>query len=320
MDGTAPSCEALIQRMSPRARVLMSVGPATGAVLGLGIVASLCGVGLALFLLSVILAGFLGAGKSAVLGSAVANAFTLAVFGRVIEPWPSWLWSWRPCFSYAVGSSAGRTGPRGSSSPPTRQRPESERHTQEPRDTWGPQSRQPVARTVQVTECKETIGMPIRVKCPQCGRGVVAKDEYAGRSVKCPGCGQGLRLLAPPAAAPAPEAGAPAAPEGPKESRKAKVSPEAAEERRRLRQLEKEQKDRRNRVIRIISLVGILAGGLLGGLTYPFDLPSAKTGIYCMTAGILIMGVSVVVLFVTPKPRPEPAPRLKRKDAADREA
>ena len=162
--------------------------------------------------------------------------------------------------------------------------------------------------------------MAIRVKCPQCGRGVVAKDEYAGRSVKCPGCGQGLRLPAPPAAAPAPEAGAPAASEGPKESRKAKMSPEAAEERRRLRQLEKEQKDKRNRVIRIISLVGILIGGLLGGLTYPFDLPSAKTGIYCMTAGILIMGVSVVVLFVTPKPRPEAAPRLKRKDAADREA
>ena len=72
-------------RLSRRARVLMSVGPAAGAVLGLGIVASLCGVGVAMFLLSVILAGFLGAGKSAVLGSAVASAFTLAVFGRVIE-------------------------------------------------------------------------------------------------------------------------------------------------------------------------------------------------------------------------------------------
>jgi len=72
-------------RLSRRARVLMSVVPAAGGVVGLGLVACLCGVGVALFLLSVVLASFLGAGKSAVLGSAVANAFTLAVLGRVIE-------------------------------------------------------------------------------------------------------------------------------------------------------------------------------------------------------------------------------------------
>jgi hypothetical protein len=165
--------------------------------------------------------------------------------------------------------------------------------------------------------------MPIRVKCPQCGRGVVAKDEYAGRSVKCPGCGQGLRLpaalAAAPAAAPGAEAGAPAAPEGPKETRKPKVSPEELEERRRLRQLEKEARDKRNRVVRLISLVGILIGGLLSGLTYPFDLPSPKAGIYYMALGILIMGTSVIVRFATPKPRPEPASRLKKNDAAEKE-
>jgi uncharacterized membrane protein len=72
-------------RLSPGARLLMSVGPAAGAALGLGIVGLACGAGVALFLLSVILASFVGAGKSAVLGSAVANTFTLAVFGRVIE-------------------------------------------------------------------------------------------------------------------------------------------------------------------------------------------------------------------------------------------
>lgn len=161
--------------------------------------------------------------------------------------------------------------------------------------------------------------MPIRVKCPQCGRGIVAKDEFAGRSVKCPACGQGLRLPALPAAAPAPHPGAPTAPEEPQESPKAKASAEAAEERRRLRQLEKERKDKRSRVIRMVSLVGILVGGLLGGLTYPFDLPSPKTGIYYMAAGVLLMGASVIVLFATPKPRSEPAARLKRKDAAQKE-
>jgi len=162
--------------------------------------------------------------------------------------------------------------------------------------------------------------MPIRVQCAKCGRVIVAKDEYAGRTAKCPGCGQGLRLPAQPAAAPAPEAGGPAASEGPKDSRKARMPSEAAEERRRLRRLEKEQKDKRNRVVRILSLVGIVAGGLLGGFTYPFDLPSARTGIYFMVAGVLIMGVSVIVLFVTPRPRPEPMPRLKKKDTAGKEA
>jgi len=31
--------------------------------------------------------------------------------------------------------------------------------------------------------------MTIRIKCPNCSRGVQATDEYAGKSAKCPGCG-----------------------------------------------------------------------------------------------------------------------------------
>ena len=66
---------------------------------------------------------------------------------------------------------------------------------------------------------------------------------------------------------------------------------------------------------RIIAFVGVLIGGLLGGLTYPFDLPSAKTGIHYMAAGVLIMGICVILLFVTPKPKPEPTSILKKKVA-----
>jgi hypothetical protein len=62
----------------------------------------------------------------------------------------------------------------------------------------------------------------------------------------------------------------------------------------------------------------MLVGGLLSGLTYPFDLPSPKAGIYYMALGILIMGVSIIVRFVTPRPRPEPAPSLLKKDAAQK--
>lgn len=153
--------------------------------------------------------------------------------------------------------------------------------------------------------------MPIRVKCPKCERMLTAKDESAGRPVRCPGCGQVLRLPGPAAEQPA----APAdAPKGSEESRSAKAS-QAAEERKERRRLEKERRDKRNRVTRIIAFVGVLIGGLLGGLTYPFDLPSAKTGIYYMAAGVLTMGICVILLFVTPKPKPEPTSILRKRDA-----
>ncbi|NOZ40816.1 MAG: PH domain-containing protein [Planctomycetes bacterium] len=41
--------------------------------------------------------------------------------------------------------------------------------------------------------------MPIRVKCPSCGRGIKAPSKYAGKIAKCPGCGNKLQVPIPSA-------------------------------------------------------------------------------------------------------------------------
>jgi hypothetical protein len=72
-------------RLSLPARVLMTVAPIVGAALILLAATLVSGLGLAAFLLAMLLGSFMGGGKFVVFGSAVANAFTHTYLGYTIE-------------------------------------------------------------------------------------------------------------------------------------------------------------------------------------------------------------------------------------------